>query len=76
MRMANYLWYTQAKKQKINFRQVVWVHDEWQTEVEEARAEDLGKLQVQAIRDTGKYFKLNCPLDGEYKTGKNWAETH
>jgi DNA polymerase-1 len=76
MRMANYLWYTQAKKQKINFRQVVWVHDEWQTEVEETRAEDLGKLQVQAIRDTGKYFKLNCPLDGEYKTGKNWAETH
>lgn len=76
MRLANYLWYTAAKKQKIQFKQVVWVHDEWQTEVEETRADELGKLQVQAIRDTGQHFKLNCPLDGEYKIGKNWAETH
>lgn len=76
MRMANYLWYTKAKKDKIKFKQVVWVHDEWQTEVEEARADELGKLQVQAIKDTGQHFKLNCPLDGEYKIGKNWAETH
>lgn len=76
MRMANVLWYNKARKEKIDFRQVVWVHDEWQTEVEETRAEELGKLQVQAIRDTGDYFKLNCPLDGEYKIGNNWAETH
>lgn len=76
MRMANYLWYTKAKKEKIQFKQVVWVHDEWQTETEETRADELGKLQVQAIRDTGQHFKLNCPLDGEYKIGKNWAETH
>lgn len=76
MRLANVMWYNRAKKEKINFKQTVWVHDEWQTEVEEARAEDLGKLQVQAIRDAGEYFKMNCPLDGEYKVGKNWAETH
>lgn len=76
MRMANYLWYTQAKKEKIKFKQTVWVHDEWQTEVEEGRAEDLGKMQVKAIQDTGEYFNLNCPLDGEYKIGNNWAETH
>ena len=76
MRMANFLWYNQAKKDKIKFKQTVWVHDEWQTETEEARAEDLGRLQVQSIRDTGDYFNLNCPLDGEYKIGNNWAETH
>lgn len=76
MRMANMLWYNEAKKEKIKFKQVVWVHDEWQTEVETPRAEDLGKLQVKAIQDTGQYFKLNCPLDGEYKVGNNWAETH
>jgi DNA polymerase-1 len=74
MRMANYLWFTNASN--IKFKQVVWVHDEWQTEVEEDRAEELGKLQVQSIRDTGEYFNLNCPLDGEYKVGNNWAETH
>ena len=76
MRMANFLWYTQAKKNKIKFKQTVWVHDEWQTETEESRAEELGKLQVQSIIDTGEHFDLNCPLDGEYKIGNNWAETH
>ena len=76
MRMANYLWYTQAKKNKIKFKQTVWVHDEWQTETEESKAEELGKLQVQSIIDTGEHFDLNCPLDGEYKIGNNWAETH
>lgn len=76
MRLANVFWYNQAKKNKIRCNQVVWVHDEWQTEVEEDRAEELGKLQVQAIRDAGLHFKMNCPLDGEYKIGKNWAETH
>jgi DNA polymerase-1 len=76
MRLANVFWYNHAKKDKINFKQVVWVHDEWQTEVEETRADELGRLQVQAIKDTGEYFKMNCPLDGEYKVGKNWAETH
>ena len=76
MRMANFLWYTQAKKNKIKFKQTVWVHDEWQTETEESKAEELGKLQVQSIIDTGEHFDLNCPLDGEYKIGNNWAETH
>jgi DNA polymerase-1 len=76
MRMANFFWYNQAKKDKIKFKQTVWVHDEWQTETEEGRAEDLGRLQVQSIRDTGDYFNLNCPLDGEYKIGNNWAQTH
>ena len=76
MRMANFLWYTQARKDKIKFKQTVWVHDEWQTEVEESKAEELGNLQVQSIIDTGEHFDLNCPLDGEYKIGNNWAETH
>ena len=76
MRMANVIWYNRAKKDKIKFSQVVWVHDEWQTEVEETRAEELGRLQVKAVQDTGVYYKLNCPLDAEYKIGYNWAETH
>lgn len=74
MRLANVMWHNTAKG--LDFRQVVWVHDEWQTEVLEDQADQLGKLQVQSIRDAGTYFKLNCPLDGEYKIGNNWAETH
>ena len=52
------------------------VHDEWQIEVREDLADTVGKLGVEAIIEAGKVLKLKCPLDGEYKTGDNWSETH
>lgn len=52
------------------------VHDEFQIEVKEQYAEVVGQMAVQAIRDAGEYFKFRCPLDGEYKVGNSWAETH
>ena len=55
---------------------VVNVHDEFQYEVEEKRAEEFGKLAVQAIIDAGIKLKVRCPLNGEYKIGNNWSETH
>jgi len=55
---------------------VVNVHDEFQYEVEESRAEEFGKLAVQSIIDAGKQLNIRCPLDGKYKIGSNWAETH
>ena len=76
MRLANLFWHRQAKKEGINFKQCAWVHDEWQTEVDEHQAHRLGEIQVQSIVDAGKFFKLNCPMDGEAKIGKNWLETH
>lgn len=56
--------------------QVLFVHDEFQIEVREPYAEKIGQLAVQAIRDAGAAFNLRCPLDGEYKVGRSWAETH
>ena len=29
-----------------------------------------------AFQEAGEHFKMNCPMDGEYKIGNNWAETH
>jgi DNA polymerase I-like protein with 3'-5' exonuclease and polymerase domains len=52
------------------------IHDEWQLEVDEEIAEVVGKLGVEAIRKAGEYYKFRCPLDGEYKIGNNWSETH
>ena len=52
------------------------VHDEWQVEAKEDIAEEIGQRGVQAIVDAGIYFNLRCPLDGEYKIGDNWSETH
>ena len=55
---------------------VVNVHDEFQYEVEEKRAEEFGSLAVQSIIDAGKQLNVRCPLNGEYKIGNNWSETH
>lgn len=52
------------------------IHDEWQIEVDEDKAEFVGKTAQAAIRTAGDYFGFRCPLDGEYKVGANWAETH
>ena len=55
---------------------VVNVHDEFQYEVQEDRAEEFGRLAVQSIIDAGKQLNIRCPLDGKYKVGNNWSETH
>ena len=52
------------------------VHDEWQLEVTEDQADEVGRLGVEAIIEAGKVLNLKCPLDGEYNVGINWSETH
>ena len=52
------------------------VHDEWQIEVREDHAEEVGKAGVEAIQEAGNSLSLACPLDGEYKIGDSWSETH
>lgn len=52
------------------------IHDEFQAEVVPDRAERFGHLAVRAIVKAGKDLGLRCPLDGEFKIGDNWAETH
>ena len=52
------------------------VHDEWQVETWHEDGARLGEMAVNAIRQAGDYYKLNCPLDAEYKVGENWSETH
>jgi len=55
---------------------VVNVHDEFQYEVQSDRADEFGRLAVQSIRDAGDLLNVRCPLNGEYKIGNNWSETH
>jgi DNA polymerase I len=52
------------------------VHDEWQIETTKEFAGSVGEAGIQAIQQAGLTFRLRCPLDGEYKTGTNWAATH
>ena len=76
MKQALVLLNDELRRAKINYKFVANVHDEWQIEVEEARAEEAGKLGVLSIERAGKVLNMRCPLSGEYKVGNSWKETH
>jgi len=52
------------------------IHDEFQAEVLPDKAEAFGHLAVESITHAGKQLRMNVRLDGEFKIGNNWAETH
>lgn len=60
----------------IDYKFVANVHDEWQIEVEESFADLVGKLGVSSIEEAGKVLDMRCPLDGDYKVGNSWKDTH
>jgi len=64
------------KLNTLDARFVANIHDEWQIEVKESQAAHVGQLAVDCIQTAGNYYKLRCPLDGAYKIGGNWSETH
>jgi len=66
----------QAKAKGIKYKIVGNIHDEIQTEVLDMDSRAFGQIAVDSIRLAGFEFNLNCPLDGEYKIGETWNETH
>tara|TARA_X000001036_G_scaffold440103_1_gene494460 strand:- start:4596 stop:6173 length:1578 start_codon:yes stop_codon:yes gene_type:complete len=65
-----------AKEWELDYKFIGNIHDEVQTEVREAHADKFGWLGVECLKAAGIEFGLRCPLDGEYKIGTTWAETH
>jgi DNA polymerase I-like protein with 3'-5' exonuclease and polymerase domains len=65
-----------AKQWKLDYKFIGNIHDEVQSEVAKEQAEKFGWLAVECLKASGVHFKLRCPLDGEYKVGTTWAETH
>lgn len=85
MKRANVLWRNRLLKEKIPFKQVDFVHDEWQTEVPDdlELATYIAKIQADSIRQVGEDLKLNCPMAGsilnqhkQLAIGANWSITH
>ena len=64
------------KLNAIDYRFVANIHDEWQIEVKESQADFVGETAVKSIIEAGEHFNLRCPMDGEYKVGGNWSDTH
>lgn len=66
----------ELKASGIKYHFVGNFHDEIQTECLPKDADAIGKILVGAIQKAGVFLKLNVPLDGEYKIGKTWGDTH
>lgn len=64
------------RAEKIDVHQVASVHDEYQFMVLPDLAEEVGKIVVWSIQQAGEDLGFRCPLDGEFRVGDNWAETH
>ena len=76
MKKALVIFEDYAQQWKLDYRMVGNIHDEVQMEVAEKDAENAGYLMVESIKAAGVAFDMRCPLDGEYKIGLSWADTH
>lgn len=76
MKKALVIFNDKIKINKWPVKLVANVHDEFQFEVPAHLAEVTGEAAKQSIIEAGVFYKLRCPLDGEYKYGANWRETH
>lgn len=56
--------------------QVAHIHDEIQLQVVEDLADHVGELSVRSIREASTALGFRCQLDGEFKSGATWADTH
>lgn len=65
-----------AKEWSDRVHQVAWVHDEIQVECDADIAEEVGQIAVRSFEEAGRHFNFRVPITGEYKVGRNWAETH
>ena len=76
MKKALVLFYDKTRVNKWPVKLVANVHDEFQLEVPKEYATIVGEAAKASIVEAGEHYKLRCPLDGEYKIGANWRETH
>ncbi len=76
MKKALCIFYDKIKAKKWPVKLVANVHDEFQFECSKEVAEEAGKAARMSIIEAGQFYQLRCPLDGEYKIGKSWRETH
>jgi DNA polymerase-1 len=78
MKTANLLWRERARKEKLWFKQVDLVHDEFQTlcNDDDTEAELLAQYQREALAKAGELLNLKCPVVGDSKIGYDWKSTH
>lgn len=52
------------------------IHDEWQWRVRNRYVEEFIALALPCFIKAGETFKYRIPIEGDFKVGKTWAQTH
>lgn len=73
---ATVLAYREGIKRGLEIYPAIHCHDEIQTVVKTEDAETYGQIKIKAFQDSGEDLNFRCRLDGNYKVGASWAQTH
>jgi DNA polymerase-1 len=78
MKRAAREWTARLQQEKLPYKVVNWVHDEWVTEVPDDHdlANYIADIQIEALVRQGLELELRCPLAGTKKIGNTWYEVH
>jgi len=76
VKQATILMDEEIRRQGYAIHQVAHIHDEIQFEGEQGDIEVFAPFTKQAFQRAGDLLGFRCPLDGEYRIGRTWAETH
>lgn len=64
------------KKEGLDAKKVIDMHDEGQYEVALEDVDRVMQLMEKCVAHAGKHLEMNVPLASEAKVGKNWYHTH
>lgn len=64
------------KKKGLPARQYAVVHDEIQYQVKQGYEDEVGQLVASCFREAGKFYQTRIPMDGDYKFGPSWYDSH
>lgn len=73
---ATVMGFKESQRRGLEVHPALHVHDEHQSIVKSSDAEEYGKISIKAFRDAGEDLNFRCRLDGNYKVGRSWAQTH
>lgn len=76
MKVAMCFLYDMVKEADIDAHQLTWQHDEIQSEVRDDHLSLFIPMAEKCIPMASEFLKSNCPLSGDVRIGKNWANTH
>ena len=58
------------------WEQLLMIHDEVQLTCTKEHKESIHKEVMKSFIQAGEFFNFKCKIEGDYKVGNNWAETH